>query len=189
MHMKFPQYSDVFEEADDKLDELGKNRVELAQELDVNNSTVYRYFNGETNAPYQKVREIWQILWEWEEGQTQVARELMTEDPVTVTADESRESVAHTMKENDFSQLPVTDDAEMEVLGLINEVDVMQEYNQSATVEDIGFHHVIKIEPDETRNAIEAILQEGRFAVMVVEAEQYVGIITRADLLESVPQS
>lgn len=121
-----------------------------------------------------------------ENEQRQPATELMTEGFTSTTLRETRREAADKMLEGDFSQLPVREMEEGQVVGIVMDTDLMGVHNDERPIEEIEFHHVIEVARDTDRRLIEKILEEEHPAVLVVDGGTPEGIITRADLLETV---
>jgi len=183
--MALPEYGTLTQMIHAKLDEVGRNQKDLAEAIDVNAGTLSRYFAGETEASYEKLRAMYEVLREWEEQHRQPATELMTEGFTSTTLGETRREAADKMLDGDFSQLPVREMEEGDVVGIVTDTDLMGVHNDEKPIEEIEFHHVIEVARDTDRRLIEKILEEGHPAVLVVDNGTPEGIITRADLLET----
>lgn len=183
--MELPEYGTLTQMIHDKLNEVGRNQQDLAQAIDVNAGTLSRYFAGEATASYEKLRDMCKVLREWEDEQRQPATELMTEGFTSTTLGETCREAADKMLDGDFSQLPVREMEEEEVVGIVTDTDLMGVHNDEKPIKEIEFHHVIEVARDTDRRLIEKILEEGHPAVLVVNGGTPEGIITRADLLEA----
>lgn len=182
--MELPEYQTIMGMVNSKLDELGKTQRDLATEIDVNAGTLSRYIAGETEAGYETLRQIWEVLDRWEEREVQPAAELMTEGFFSTSLSDSREVAAEKMQRNNFSQLPVCDEND-DVVGVVTDADLMRVYDNEKLISEIQYHHLIEVTVDTSRRLVEEILDHGHPAVLVVDDNSPVGIITRADLLES----
>lgn len=183
--MELPEYRTLTQMIHAKLSEVGRNQKDLAEAIDVNAGTLSRYFAGEATASYENLRAMYEVLREWENEQRQPATELMTDGFTSTTLSETRREAADKMLEGDFSQLPVREMEEGEVVGVVTDTDLMGVQNDVKPIEEIEFHHVIEVARDTDRRLIETILEEGHPAVLVDDGGTPEGIITRADLLET----
>lgn len=183
--MELPEYETLICMIHAKLNEVDRNQKDLAEAIDVNPGMISRYFAGDTDAPYEKLRAMCEVLEEWEEQQRQPATELMTEGFISTTFKETRREAADKMTEGDFSQLPVRETEDGAVVGIITDADLMRVHNDEKPIEEIEYHHVIEVTKDTDRQLIEKILEEGHPAVLVIDGGTPEGIITRADLLET----
>lgn len=183
--MELPEYETLMQMIHSKLDEVGRNQQDLAQAIDVNAGTLSRYLAGEATASYERLREMYMVLREWEEKQRQPATELMTEGFTSTILNESRREAADKMLEGDFSQLPVREMEDGKVIGLVTDADLMRVHDDEKPIGEIQHQHVIEIARDTDRSLIEKILEEGHPAVLVGGDDTPEGIITRADLLET----
>ncbi len=191
--MELPEYGTLTEMIHAKLDEVGRNQKDLAEAIDVNAGTLSRYFAGETEAPYEKLRAMYEVLREWEDEQRQPATELMSETVVSTTLQETRREAADKMRKNYFSQLPVREMEDGEVVGIVTDKILMKIPDNDKLIGEIKsddeLQHVIEVSKDEDRRLIEKILDEGHPAVLVVDDGTPEGIITRDDLLETASPS
>jgi predicted transcriptional regulator len=170
-----------------KLNRLGRNKVELANEVDVDPSTLNRNLSGETVAPYPRLKAIWDVLKRWENKQTQPAEELMITEFDSTYLSESRRDAAEKMIKNDYSQLPVREDDGGEIVGIVTDADLMKVHDDEKAISEIDYHHLIRVEAKTSRQLVEDILAEGHSAVLVVEDGTSVGFITKYDLLKQGP--
>lgn len=182
--MDLPEYQTTMDMVNSKLDELGKNQRDLATEIGVNAGTLSRYIAGETEAGYETLRQIWEVLDRWEDREVQPAAELMTEGFSSVSLSDSRKVAADKMQRNNFSQLPVCDEND-DVVGVVTDADLMRVHDDEKLISEVQYHHLIEITVDTSRRLVEDILDHGHSAVLVVDDNTPVGIITRADLLKS----
>jgi predicted transcriptional regulator len=187
--MELPEKETLTEIVWSELNNVGKNQLELANKLEIKPSTLSRDLNNETNTSYKRMRKIQEVLQEWKTEQQQPAKELMTEGFTSATLDETRQEVADKMQENYFSQLPVRESEEDEVIGMVTDTDLMKISDDNKLIgemkDDDELQHIIKVDKEEKRQLIEKILDEGHRAVLVVDDGTSIGIITKADLLES----
>jgi predicted transcriptional regulator len=173
-----------------KLDEVDRNQKDLAEAVDIDAGTLSRYFAGETEARYEKLRAMYEVLREWEEQHRQPATKLMTEGFTSTTLEKTRREAADKMLDGDFSQLPVRETEDGAVVGMVTDTDLMRIHDDEKSIKEMEsddeLHHVIEVARDTDRQLIEKILEEGHPAVVVVDGGTPEGIITKADLLESV---
>ena len=114
-----------------------------------------------------------------------IARPLSTHDAVTVRADEPLSNAYKRMKLYDVSQLPVLEDGR--ILGIIDESDLLLAvYDQEERFSDpVSTAMVTELESVQVTDAIDTlppIFNRDRVAI-VLDGEQFLGLITRVDLL------
>lgn len=185
--MELPKKETLTDMIQAELDKVGKNQVELAHEIGIDPSTLNRHINEKTNTSYERMREIQEVLQEWKSERRQPAAELMTEGFTSTTLSETRREAAAKMQDGAFSQLPVRETKEGEVVGIVTDTDLMKIHDDGTLIDDVEFQHIIKVDKDTDRRLIEEILDQRHPAVLVVDDGSPVGIITRADLLDSTP--
>ncbi|HHO53246.1 MAG TPA: CBS domain-containing protein [Deltaproteobacteria bacterium] len=126
-------------------------------------------------------------------------RDLMTPDPLTLSARQSLYDAWSCMREQGFRHLPVTDDAG-EIVGLLTdrdllstgifsgegELDILDRLRQMR-VSAAMVRHVELAEADEPLADVATKMLEGKLGCMpVVEGLQVVGILTEADFVRYV---
>lgn len=115
--------------------------------------------------------------------------ELMTRDPVTVSANATLNTAAHLMWTFERSCLPVTDDDGL-VLGMITDRDVsMCAYTQGRPLADLPVHlamqkQVICARSGDERDVVEALMEANELTRLPVidEEGRLVGIVSHVDL-------
>jgi len=187
--MELPEKEILTDMILEKLDKLGKTQVDLADEIEIDETTLNRHLNNEITTSYEQMKEVWRSIQDWEKEQRQPATELMTEGFTSTTLTETRRKAVDKMQGGNFSQLPVREREEGEVVGIVTDTDLMAVHEDEKPIKEIEFHHVIEVTKDTDRRLIEKILEEGHPAVLVVDGGTPVGIITRADLLETASPS
>jgi len=146
------------------------------------------------------------------------AKDIMTEDVVTIEPEASVEEAAKILSENDISGLPVVKNGK--VLGIISEKDLIikdkklhfpdyidllggiiylesykkfeEEFKKfiAVNVEELMTEDVITISPDTPVEDIATIMVEEEVnRIPVVESGKLVGIVTRADLVRDLAES
>ncbi|KZX49199.1 CBS domain-containing protein [Haloarcula sp. K1] len=186
--MDLQTYETITEMMIDKLNRVGRNKVELAKEVDVDPSTLNRNLSGEAVAPYPRLKTMWDVLKRWESEQTQPAQELMITEFTSTHLTETRREAADKMIKGNFSQLPVREHEDGDIVGIATDADLMKVHDDEREISEIEYHHLIRVERDTSRQLVEEILDEGHSAVLVVDDGTPVGFITKYDLLIGGPK-
>jgi predicted transcriptional regulator len=131
---------------------------------------------------------MWDVLKRWESEQTQPAEELMITEFTSTSLTETRREAADKMIEGDFSQLPVREHEDGEIVGIVTDADLMKVHDDERAISEIDYNHLIRVERDTSRQLVEDILDEGHSAVLVVDNGSPVGFITKYDLLIEGPK-
>jgi acetoin utilization protein AcuB len=171
-----------------ELDQLGRNKVELADAVDVDPSTINRNLSGETVAPYPRLKSIIEVLNDWGDRQKQPVEDLMIQKFTSTHLNETRREAADEMIQGDFSQLPVREEEDGEIVGIVTDSDLTKVHDDEKNIREIGYHHLIRVESDTSRQLVEDILDEGHSGVLIVEDESPVGFITKYNLLLEGPE-
>lgn len=171
------------------MDDLDRSPVDFDDRIDVDSTTIHRNLYGDTKAPYHRLKQILDILNEWENNQTQPAKELMIDESKITYAylDDTRKEAAGEMLDDDLSQLPVKNSNDGQVVGMLTDSDLMKEHDDETAIADIDYNEAIRVEPNTSRRLVEEILDEGYSAVLVTEEGEVKGMITKYDLLERGP--
>ncbi len=112
---------------------------------------------------------------------TILAREIMTEDVVSVGPDTPVDRVARLLAEHRITGVPVVDE-ERRVIGIVSEYDVISKPGKVA--QDIMSREVISVSEETPAESVAQILTEQRVRrVPVLRAGRLVGIVSRADLV------
>ncbi len=115
------------------------------------------------------------------------AKDIMSKRPVTIEFHEEISVALGKMKEHDIHELPVTDDGKM--IGLVSYDTFLKRRNIPMTtkVENV-MSFPPRLSPDiSIMDIAEVMLSSGYRAVPVTEDEVIVGIVSRSDLISSIP--
>jgi len=112
-------------------------------------------------------------------------REVMTPNPRTVTPDDSIESAARIMRDEDTGALPVVQDGRP--VGMVTDRDIVirgvAEGGSGRSVRDVITERVISVSPDaSTREATELMSEHQIRRLPVVENDRLIGIVSLGDL-------
>lgn len=122
-------------------------------------------------------------------------REIMTENPATLSADSTVEDAARLMKERDIGDVIVMKDGEL--CGILTDRDIVvralaEHRDISKTpVDQICSHHLVTVSPDaDVTAAVQLMRDHAIRRLPVVEEGKPVGIVSIGDLaVEREPQS
>ena len=164
----------------------GLTQQELAEAADVSQSFVARVELGEVDPGYSSLRAIVDALNRAQRRERRT-EDVMSRPVVSVEPGAAIRDAVDQMRERGYSQLPVVDEGVP--VGSLSERDVVQELadSQAPEVAQRPVREVMRapfpaLDPDEAVDEAVRML-EHRDAVLVVEAGQAVGVITKADLL------
>jgi predicted transcriptional regulator len=179
--MKFPSEASVRRCLSDRIDESQLTQKEIAGRIGLDASQLSRVLNGTHPIKYQHVYSIWNELERESEARQEPAESLMVKDIRWLEANETREDGKRIMQEENFSQLPVREDGE--AVGWVTDLALMENPNPDESAIDLISRSMITVEPSDSRQVIIPILEEGYPAVLVEEGSEYLGLLTRFDLL------
>ena len=112
-------------------------------------------------------------------------REVMTPNPRCVSPDDSIQSAAQIMRDEDTGAVPVCDNGR--AVGIVTDRDIViraiAEGQPNRSVRDIATRDVISVSPDtSTREAAELMSEHQVRRLPVVDGERLVGIVSLGDL-------
>ncbi len=171
------------EDLREKRNELGLTQSELADEAGVSQPLIARIENGDVDPRLSTVTRIVEVF-EGHEERRVTAEDLMSEEVISVSPDDTVRAAVDRMQESQFSQLPVVDDdipvgsmTDSIVARARGEVDDLPD----ADVEDIMGESFPTVSPEEDLSTLSRLLDHSS-AVLVTERGRVVGIVSEADL-------
>lgn len=109
-------------------------------------------------------------------------RDMMTINVITVREEQTVEDGARLLAQHRISGLPVVN-ADNRVVGLVSELDLLSKPGK--TIADVMTRNVISVSPDTEADHVRDIFTSRRIRrVPVIEHDQLVGIVSRADLVK-----
>jgi predicted transcriptional regulator len=180
MHLPTPQ------ELRERRDAIGLTQSELADRAGVSQPLIARIEGGDVDPRLSTLRRIVEALDE-AEGDVVRAADVMNENVVSVSPDESVRNARDLMLEEGYSQLPVLRDGRP--VGIISNGDIRRAREESGGETPVGDLPVAEVmhesyttfEPAATLDDIDSQLDHHR-AVIVMRDGSAAGIITEADV-------
>ncbi|WP_297217357.1 CBS domain-containing protein [Thermoplasma sp.] len=174
---------------------LGISQKDLAKVTGVSQSYIARLEKGTINPTYSKIKAIYEYLTKSSEKANNMVitcDRIMTRNVTVCRSDDSILNALNIMRDKGFSQLPVVND-ENKVIGTITENNINDMLLKGMSVDSLRGLTVRRVMsevlPQVDRNTpINIIYQLLKYsnAVLVIEAGNLVGIITKADILKTV---
>lgn len=114
-----------------------------------------------------------------------VAKDIMTQDVVTVTPDTRLRDVAKILAEKRISGVPVVEEGK--VVGICSEADILAAGSMDKTAGEVMAKDVVSVSPDTDVAEVAKIMTErGIKRVPVIDcAGKLVGIVSRADIVRA----
>ncbi len=167
---------------------LGWTQKELAKRSGVSQSAIAKIERGKMEPSYSMAVKIFNALneGEREKYKGKRAKDLMNTDVIFLSLKDRVKKARELMKEHGISQIPVVDGDK--VVGMITENDILEGYEKHGAgvidllVEDVMGPPPIAVRKDTHIDAIVELLREEQ-ALIVMENDKLVGIITRADIV------
>jgi len=184
--MHLPSPSEIRRKIRNALDEQEMTQKELASLIDTSETTFSGYMNGNRTLSYETVHQIWLIFQQKNSEAGHTAADLMEPDIVWADPDDRYEDVAQTMMDNAYTQLPVCEDGDL--LGWVT-TEVLAEKGEP----DLAIRELVHDESFGTITASaneeavrDALTGDSAYrALLVTDDEEYIGILTREDLVRA----
>ncbi len=167
---------------------LGWTQKELAERSGVSQSTITKIERSEMEPSYSIAVKIFNALdeGEREKHKGKKARDLMNPNVITLAPKDRVKRARELMKEYGISQIPVVDGNN--IVGMITETSILEgNEKHGAAISDFLIEDVMDPPPLAVRKGthisavIELLKQEQ--ALLVIENNEILGIITRADVI------
>ena len=167
---------------------LGWTQRELAERSGVSQSAIAKIERGRMEPSYSMAVRIFNALdeGEREKYKGKRAEDLMNPNVIFISPKDRVKRARELMKEHGISQIPVVD--KNKVVGMITETDILEGYEEyGAAISDLFVEDVMGPPPLTVRKntsigaVIELLKQEQ--ALLVLEDDNIMGIITRADVI------
>lgn len=173
-----------------KRKKLDIKQKKIASVAGLSPSQVNRIENNTVNPSYDAVHSLWEALDSLEDKNVETAEDLMN-DPITwAYTDDTVEEVKVKMRENSFSQLPVSYwESEIRHTGRITRDDLIDVSDPDQTVKDLLVENdlmgkkFLEIPYTLNKDAVKEILKEDSAVLVHDENEKLKGIITKSDLI------
>lgn len=166
---------------------LGLTQKEVAERAGVSQPLIARIENDDVDPRWSTLQRIVRAL-ESAAGKERTLGEVMSRDVVSIPTGAPLEEAIRKMRQHAYSQLPVVDDDR--VIGSISEravVHAMAEHEDPRKVRGLTVDEVMEdalptLGPETPAEAALELIEEVP-AVLVVEDDRLVGVVTRTDLL------
>jgi predicted transcriptional regulator len=177
--MEIPTPEDLRERRQD----LDMTQSDLADRAGVSQPLIARIENGDVDPRLSTVSRIVEVF-ETAEEDTVTAKDLMSEEVVTVAPDDTVREAVDTMQDAQFSQLPVVEDGVP--VGSTSDAMVARARSETedlphARVDEIMGESFPTVSPDADLSTVSRLLDHTS-GVLVTREGKVVGIITDADL-------
>jgi len=165
----------------------GLTQKEVARRAGVSQSLIARIEAGTVDPRLSTLRKILAVLEEALEKLPK-ARDVMKSPVITVNEDDPVKKAAKIMWDYGISQIPVLD-KHGRVIGTIFEDNIInsllsnRESTLSKTVKDIMGPVLPIVPPNETVDNVTQMLAKGIPAVLVMDGDRLLGIITKSDII------
>lgn len=173
----------VAEKLREKREEKGISQVDLSEKTEIDNSYISRVERGEAESvSYKTIHILWDELRDEPDEPETPAKDVCTEEIVWARPTDQRSDVVEVMMDGNYSQLPVRNE-NGDHIGSVTESGLI-ETEEGTIVEEFMREKFPKISHDTKRNIIKELVKRNP-AVLVTEEDDYVGIITKTNLIEN----
>ncbi len=169
----------------------GINQAELARRANVSQSLIAKIERGAIDPSYTKTKEIFDVLGEIEKKQTIKAKDILTQDLISVSRSDKVGEAVSIMRKHNISQLPVFDRNTQ--VGSFSENTLADALASGRPLENISGMKVgdimeepFPILPETTPlSSITNLLAHNK-AILITHKGKISGIIAKADLLKAI---
>ena len=189
---------DDLKEIGKKRRKLGLTQTELARKAGVSQSLVAKVEKGIIDVSYSKAKAIFETLEDIESERIGARREMTARDIMSAKVESAKgtdkiSKAISIMKEKDYSQLPIFSKgicigsiSEQAILNAIQEGHAPKALAQMP-VEEI-MEDAFPMIPENTMLSGISILLKNNQAILAIRKGEIVGIITKADILKTIPK-
>jgi predicted transcriptional regulator len=168
---------------------MGLTQKELAKKAGVSQSLIARIEKKSVDPRLSTVKKILEALALVKEGK--IAKDIMHSPVITVKITDTVRKAVELMRKHDISQLPVL--KENVIVGSVKETTIIHRITRGRNIRRAFFTPVynimenpfVTVEPSVGVDEVLSIMSSGHPAVLVVDEEKLVGIITKIDILSS----
>ncbi|MEM2121539.1 MAG: CBS domain-containing protein [Candidatus Woesearchaeota archaeon] len=165
---------------------IGLTQKELAKLSGVSQSLIAKIESNKIDASYSKVYKILKVLQEYKSKNSEKAYSVMTKKVIYAKPDDKIEDVVSVMKQHKISQMPVIQKGKC--IGLISESSILNSLSNGKKVRVVEqiMEEAPPIISKNTDLDVVAELLKHFPIVLVQESNNYIGVITKTDLLNRI---
>ncbi len=162
-----------------KRNKIGKTQGKISDLTGLSITQISRIENNDSNYSHSHAYKIWDTLKQLEEDY-ETAEEVMNKSISWAHPEDSIVEIKKTMRENDYSQLPVKKNGEH--IGRIDSKILMGSNNPDEKIENYIGPTYTETGPETPVESIREIVKNDS-AVLIKKNGEYQGLITRADII------
>ncbi|MFO8017672.1 MAG: CBS domain-containing protein [Promethearchaeia archaeon] len=169
--------------------QLGISQTDLAEELNIPQSSISRIETGRIDPPYSKVKLVYNFLIGKKIEKNKIkktAENIMTEEIVSIGIESTITEAIELMNKHQISQLPILESNQN--LGSLTAKRIQKYIAEHPDLSNISIEHLKELPFPEIQKSwkISTVSQllTNYPAVLVKEFDKYIGIITDADFLK-----
>ena len=170
--------------------ELKITQTELAKRAGVSQALIARIESGNVDPSYSKIKAIFEALESFTEKEEIKAKDIMAKGVFGVQGTETVEEATKIMKKYKISQMPVFEENKNKIIGGLSEKTIVDRLVIGDDLHKLSERKVQEVMDDAfplvgrgTAISLISVLLEHSPAVIVADKGEYIGIITKADLL------
>ncbi|MBN1786425.1 MAG: CBS domain-containing protein [Candidatus Methanofastidiosa archaeon] len=166
---------------------LGITQKELARKANVSQSVIAKVERNQLNLSYDKAKRIFDTLADLEQKSSKKIEEIMTPNIIGIKEGSSLIDASQKMHEQGYSQLPIIG-SKGNIIGTITDKIFTKLISQGekdlhvTKVEEVMGEPFPTVDKNVSVRAVARLLEERR-AVIVKDKGNYIGIVTRDNLL------
>lgn len=158
---------------------MGETQQRISDLSKLSVAQISRIENNDTNYSHRNAYRLWETLKQLDED-LETVKDVMKEDISWAEPKQTVLEVKKKMREYDYSQLPVKKDREQ--TGRINSTRLINASSPDEEIQEYTGPPYSVVGPTTPISSVRKIVKEDS-AVVVKERGEYIGIVTRADIL------
>lgn len=175
-------YESLMRKLRDKRRDVGLQQKTVASGAGISKAQLSRMERGKADAKYSTVYAVWEYLREQENGNRATAADLMHPEIEWASVDETVRDARYRMLDNAYSQLPVRDSSGGHV-GSVTDRGLMEIDDLDRPVGEVMGPKFIEVTPETSKEAVLELFRDRKEAILVRDDDEYIGIITTADVI------
>ena len=163
----------------------GLTQKTLAKDAGISQSLLAKLESGKTEASYDKVKRIFEVLDLFERKDEKKAGDIMTKDVISVKPGDSVGDTIAKMKKYSISQMPVISGGKQ--IGSISETGIISKMSEHRNIHKYLVSQIIEdplptVSKDISVISLLPIMRE-MGAVLIMDKDKIVGIVSKADVI------
>jgi predicted transcriptional regulator len=164
---------------------VGLTQKMLAKEAGISQSLLAKLESGKTEASYEKVKRIFEVLDSFERKDEKKAKDIMTKEVISIKPSDTVGDAVSKMKKYSISQMPVISGGKQ--AGSISETGIISKMSEHRDMHKYLVSQIIEdplptVSKDISVASLLPIMRE-LGAVLIMDKDKIIGIVSKADVI------